>query len=392
VKELISLPELSEKRNYETGQEVIKGATPQVQPRTSRSPALIGGIVAAGVLGCIVVAVAWRSLSQTELFSPSTIVSTVVSETLIPSSIPKSLIPSSISDTPLPVSAPANIPLPEGYDLAFVSDRDNELENTRVYIVNTDRPTEFQIFENPSGYERAEWPSFCGSQLAAQVVDMDRSNPQWIYFFTLQTSPVKWSDPADALESPRCSPDGRYMAYSVQKGEYWDLAVVEINDGSVIYNPDFRQTGKKSGYVSWLENSQSFIFEIVLPNLKFIRVDNFSFSPTSSEIVATDKNLAHATFSPDGTKAAYACFRGQICVMDLKQGKTSRSIYQTRWNVDVDWAERGAPVWSADGQWIYFPTIDGGDWDIFRIHPDGSNAENVTRDWPSNEMYPAVRW
>jgi len=57
VKALISLPELSEKRNYETGQEVIKGATPQVQPRTSRSPALIGGIVAAGVLGCVVVAV-----------------------------------------------------------------------------------------------------------------------------------------------------------------------------------------------------------------------------------------------------------------------------------------------------------------------------------------------
>ena len=57
VKELISLPEFSEKRDYTTGQEVIKGATPQGQPRTSRSPALIGGIVVAGVLGCVVVAV-----------------------------------------------------------------------------------------------------------------------------------------------------------------------------------------------------------------------------------------------------------------------------------------------------------------------------------------------
>ena len=346
------------------------------------------------IVGCgaFLLAVAWRSLNQAEQFPPSTIASTVVSETLIPSSIPKSLIPSPISDTPLPVSAPANIPLPEDYDLAFVSDRDNEFENMRVYIVNVDRPTEFQVFENPSGYESAVWPSFCGSQLAAQLVDLDGSNPQWIYFFTLQKPPVKWLDSADALEAPRCSPDGSYIAYSVQKGEYWDLVVVKINDGDVIYHPDSRQTGKKSGYASWLENSQSFIFEVVLPNLKFFQVDNFPFSPTSSELVSTNQNLSHATFSPDGTKAAFTCFHAEICVMDLKQGNKPRSIYQTRWNVDVDWAERGAPVWSADSQWIYFPTIDGGDWDIFRIHPDGSDAENVTRDWPSNEMYPAVRW
>jgi serine/threonine-protein kinase len=54
VKERVVLPEFSENRDYATGQEVVKGATPQVQSQTGRSPALIGGIVAAGILGCVV--------------------------------------------------------------------------------------------------------------------------------------------------------------------------------------------------------------------------------------------------------------------------------------------------------------------------------------------------
>jgi Tol biopolymer transport system component len=49
-------------------------------------------------------------------------------------------------------------------------------------------------------------------------------------------------------------------------------------------------------------------------------------------------------------------------------------------------------MWSSDGQWIYFSSVDGGDWDIFRIHPDGSGMENLTADWPSNELVPALQW
>jgi Tol biopolymer transport system component len=49
-------------------------------------------------------------------------------------------------------------------------------------------------------------------------------------------------------------------------------------------------------------------------------------------------------------------------------------------------------TWSADGQWIYYASANGGDWDIFRIHPDGSGMENLTSSWPSNEMMPALQW
>jgi len=50
----------------------------------------------------------------------------------------------------------------------------------------------------------------------------------------------------------------------------------------------------------------------------------------------------------------------------------------------------GRPVWSLDGRWIYYASLDGGDLDIFRIHPDGTGQANLTKNWPSNELMPAV--
>ena len=54
-----------------------------------------------------------------------------------------------------------------------------------------------------------------------------------------------------------------------------------------------------------------------------------------------------------------------------------------------------ASMWSGDGQWIYYASAKDGDWDIYRIHPDGTGEENLTDDFlggGGNEIYPTVRW
>jgi serine/threonine protein kinase len=58
VKERIYLAEFSEKRDYETGKEVIKGAVPQSRSFTDRLSVRTGGLVIAGVIGCVVIAIA----------------------------------------------------------------------------------------------------------------------------------------------------------------------------------------------------------------------------------------------------------------------------------------------------------------------------------------------
>ncbi|RMD61596.1 hypothetical protein D6833_08045 [Candidatus Parcubacteria bacterium] len=47
--------------------------------------------------------------------------------------------------------------------------------------------------------------------------------------------------------------------------------------------------------------------------------------------------------------------------------------------------------WSADGNWIYYASAEDGDWDIYRVHPDGTGRTNLTKDWDSDEIMPAAR-
>jgi hypothetical protein len=47
-------------------------------------------------------------------------------------------------------------------------------------------------------------------------------------------------------------------------------------------------------------------------------------------------------------------------------------------------------MWDSSGEWIFYSSIDGGDWDLFRIRPDGIGHSNITLDWPSNELTPAL--
>ena len=50
-------------------------------------------------------------------------------------------------------------------------------------------------------------------------------------------------------------------------------------------------------------------------------------------------------------------------------------------------------MWSSDSRWVYFASAPEGNWDIFRVHPDGSNLQNLTRTWgDSNEIMPALKW
>jgi Tol biopolymer transport system component len=49
-------------------------------------------------------------------------------------------------------------------------------------------------------------------------------------------------------------------------------------------------------------------------------------------------------------------------------------------------------MWSSDGEWIYFSSAMDSDLDIFRVRPDGTDLQNMTPDWTSNEIMPALKW
>ena len=80
-----------------------------------------------------------------------------------------------------------------------------------------------------------------------------------------------------------------------------------------------------------------------------------------------------------------------MCLWDVSSASSSTLYAITYVRLD-GLPVPASPAWSADGEWIYFPSAEDGDWDIYRIRPDGSGLENITPDWPSNELMPALQW
>jgi serine/threonine protein kinase len=313
----------------------------------------------------------------------------MVTETLpaVPSNTP--ILPSPVVVTATPIVI--NTPLQTEYDLTFASDRGRGVGELRTIVTHSDNFSDFQILENPNGYERVEWPTFCGQQVGVEAFDTGGSLPQWIYLLSEGASQkVARSQNADALGVPRCSPNGRYLAYSAQAGSYFDLMVLDLQSGQIVLQPRARTYGEIAGNASWTADSQSFIFEVFPDNI-FVGVNGFPASPSNPFKLNVGQTGVHPAISPDGSKMAFACNKDHLCVTSLSGGQV-QDIFATQSDLYLDWRERVTPVWSADGQWIYFASVDGGDWDIFRIRPDGSDAENLTSNWPSNEVMPSLRW
>ncbi len=290
--------------------------------------------------------------------------------------------------TPTEIPPPTPAPLLSNYDLAFVSDRGG---NLHPFVVNSNNPADYQSFDNPPGYEKTLWPTFCGGKLAVEA----SGNNQWIYMYDEAGQPHAWNHPKNAslLGIPRCSPNGQYLAYTAMADEYADIYIADVNSEVILHKPDSHSYGKLAVYTSWLGDSSSFIFEMVTkPSEIYLSVSGIPSSPTSPRQINLGSNGVLARFSPDGSQAAFSCDEGQLCVSNINSGSVKR-IYQTTWNdkVTPDWIIKVSPVWSADGQWIYFASVEGEDWDILRIRPDGSELQNITEAWTSNEITPATR-
>jgi hypothetical protein len=317
-----------------------------------------------------------------------------------------------------PTEEPTTPPNPVAEELAFVSDWGQSQGDFRAFVIdpNNPDPVRYQPFSaNPPGYQRVFWPSFCGSRLAVEAQDQNKNgNPQWIFFLERGLDPTKWTQgewitlgQPLALGQPHCSPDGRYLSYSAkdQGSKSWNMLIVaNIASNSSLYS--LSQTNIV-GRASWPRSMNSMLFPVLSNSDNSIWTFHLmkNFGSASYDNQSLNFNGASPSISPDGSQVAYYCPgeknnpAGPLCIADFNSGiswelvKTDKSH-----NVDFNskygvWISAVTPVWSSDGQWIYYMDYDydGGDYDIFRIPSTGGKSENITRAWPSNEIMPATR-
>jgi len=390
-----------EKKQQEHTSQVIPSAptfekkVPQqkTQSQSSKLFPIIAGMI---VIGLLCMGGGW-AIWDCCLAPTST---THITITLTPSIPP---IVEATTETP-PEVIPTTPAPPEKQELAFVSDRGQAVGDFQAFVIDPDNPnpTSYQPFsENPTGYERVYWPSFCGDQLAVESQSKN-GNSQWIYFLDRISPPSQWkSGGGTQLGQPHCSPDGRYISYSaLNQGKWYTLVVADVADGSIILSS---LQNNIVGRASWPRSTESMLFPI------YIDSDNWSFYFMKSFGVASydpqilNLNGVSPSISPDGQQIAYYCpdnrddQYGPLCVADISGG-SPRVLVTTDISHNGDfhrdtgvWVSSVTPVWSSDGQWIYYIDYEGGDYDIFRIPSNGGSRENITRDWSSNEFMPATR-
>lgn len=91
-------------------------------------------------------------------------------------------------------------------------------------------------------------------------------------------------------------------------------------------------------------------------------------------LTAADENSGSPSWSPDGKQVAYRVTKGPVRglhILDLASGKSRKLETGSEYDVFPDWSPRG--------DWIAFTSKRDGDYEIYRIRPDGSGLQRLTQ-------------
>lgn len=90
-------------------------------------------------------------------------------------------------------------------------------------------------------------------------------------------------------------------------------------------------------------------------------------------LTAADENSGSPSWSPDGKQVAYRVTKGPtrgLHILNLATGKSRKLETGSEYDVFRDWSPRG--------DWIAFTSKWGGDYEIYRIRPNGSGLQRLT--------------
>jgi Tol biopolymer transport system component len=245
------------------------------------------------------------------------------------------------------------------------------------------------------------------------LLDQDALQPSWspdgkrIAFWGLPGGPGGtgrrdiWTAPAEGGEafqvtrdedvdwSPVWSPDSRYLHFSSGRGGTMNLWRVRMDTGTgaPIGAPEPLTTPSRwSGGFSLSRDGGRLAFEAREERSTLLRA---AFDPVRGRIegepavvLGGSHNIFSLGLSPDGQWLAFASagLRENLFVIKL-DGTGYRQL------TDDGFRNRG-PSWSADGDLITFYSNRSGRYEVWSIHADGSNLEQLTDSGAGSRWFP----
>lgn len=214
---------------------------------------------------------------------------------------------------------------------------------------------------------------------------------------------------------PRLSHDGKKILYQSNRTGKWQLYLMDMNSKSQQritindYNdnfPDWSADNKWIAFVSDRDGNEE-VYLMKTDGSESKRLTNNPgrdihpyFSPDGKYILynSTDANesfdIYRYTIAPGKTEQLTSTSDDETCaryrpdmkqIVLLKNNMASDDVYVLNLsnflteNISKTPAVyHGWPMYSADGKWIYYSSMEGGTYSIYRINPDGSGKQQIT--------------
>jgi len=200
---------------------------------------------------------------------------------------------------------------------------------------------------------------------------------------------------------PKFSPDGSQVVYLSNKGQDFSRTSVWVQDltgassaqmilGETTLGPSMTYTcafGHKvlataSGSVEWTSDGKGLIYakahDTSMGHL-YLDLYRYDLETKKSKRLTRDQRASHPAMSPDGKQIVF-----------VQQDDGSTNLWLTTYQDDApdplqaspltefaDGSQVTDPVWSPDGNWIYFGMSRGHGRDLYRIDVTGANLEPV---------------
>ncbi len=209
------------------------------------------------------------------------------------------------------------------------------------------------------------------------------NNNLYIYSLSKQTSTAittEWND----IHSAKVSPDGRYVAFASFASNAHEIYLLDLSNelpASKLTKNAMPKDEVRLGF-SWSPDSQHIAF---FSNLNDEHSDDLWIInvSTQQQTLLTNDMMGHGepAFSPDGKHIAfYATPKSgtwyselmDIVLVDIQ------SIQNRVIDMQITAREPGSPVWSRDGQNLFFPNHSRGSIELWTVAAKGGVATRIT--------------
>jgi len=213
---------------------------------------------------------------------------------------------------------------------------------------------------------------------------------------------------------PRFSSNGKQFLYQSNRTGKWQLFIYDIGSGqskavtSDSSNNNFPDWSKNNEWIAFVSdrsgNEEIYLMKkdasglkqitnhpsrdihpyfspdgkyILFNSDRFGSLDIFRYTIATGKterLTDTPQNETCARYSPDMKEIVYLkndASADDVFILDMKTA-ISRNLTQTPGSTD------GWPMFSPDGKWVYYSSMESGTYCIYRISPDGKTKEKLT--------------